>query len=67
MRDGKAGGVWLFFFDNPLFFLGIEEIAKMLHPEQMADIDPAQTLAELNTRFLAFPLDGTFAIEAPRP
>jgi iron complex transport system substrate-binding protein len=60
VRERRAGGIWLFFFDNPLFFVGVEEMAKMLHPTAFADVDPDRTLAELNDRFLAFPLEGTF-------
>lgn len=62
VRERRAGGVWLFFFDLPLFFVGIEEMAKMFHPEQLADVDADRTLAEINERFLAFPLQGTFWI-----
>lgn len=64
VRDGRAGGIWLFFFDNPLFFVGVEAMAGMLHPEAASDIDPARTLDELNARFLAFPLEGTFWVGA---
>lgn len=60
VRQGRAAGIWLFFFDNPLFFVGVEAIARMLHPEPFADLDPDRTMAELNRRFLAFPLEGTF-------
>ncbi|GAB3124151.1 ABC transporter substrate-binding protein [Novispirillum itersonii] len=60
VQEGRAGGVWLFFFDNPLFVVGIEGIAKMLHPAAFRDLDPDRTLAELNERFLPFPLRGTF-------
>ncbi len=60
VREGRAGGVWLFFFDNPLFFVGVEAIAGMLHPAEFADLDPDRTMAELNERFLPFRLDGSF-------
>lgn len=60
----QAGGIWLFFFDNPLFFVGVEGIANMLHPDLQADISAKQTLQTLNDRFLAFPLTGTFWIKA---
>ncbi|QLK61532.1 ABC transporter substrate-binding protein [Enterobacteriaceae bacterium Kacie_13] len=60
VRDQQAAGIWLFFFDNPLFFVGVEEMAKMLHPQAFHDIDPAKTMQELNQQFLAFPLKGTF-------
>lgn len=64
VRDGRAGGIWLFFFDNPLFVVGIEGIAKMLHPAAFRDVEPERTLAELNEQFLPFPLSGTFWTDA---
>lgn len=60
IRNQRAAGIWLFFFDNPLFFVGVEEMAKMFHPSAFAELDPAKTLDEVNQRFLAFPLRGTF-------
>ena len=36
----------------------IRDRAKWLHPDRFADLDPAQTLAEINRRFLAAPLGG---------
>ena len=65
IQQRKASGIWLFFFDSPLYFLGVEAMAKMLHPDQMQDIDPAQTLAQLNQQFLAFPLNGSFWTTLP--
>lgn len=64
VREGRTGGVWLFFFDNPLFVVGVEAIATMLHPAEFADLDPDRTMAELNERFLPFRLDGTFQTPA---
>lgn len=42
---------------NVLIF---ECFAKWAHPEIFADIDPNATLAEINRRFLAVPIEGTF-------
>lgn len=64
IRSGDAAGIWLFFFDNPLFFVGVEAIATLLHPELFGDVNPAQTMATLNDRFLPFNLTGTFWITA---
>ncbi|WP_319520669.1 ABC transporter substrate-binding protein [uncultured Martelella sp.] len=64
VKDNDAAGIWLFFFDNPLFFLGVEEMATLFHPDLFADVDPDETLAELNERFLPFDLEGTFWIKA---
>jgi iron complex transport system substrate-binding protein len=37
-----------------------ECFAKWIHPELFAEIDPDKTLAEINRRFLAVKLEGTF-------
>lgn len=67
VKTGRAGGIWLFYFDNPLFFLGVEDMARMFHPEAFRDVEPQKTLTELNTRFLAFPLEGTFHVMPAAP
>nr|WP_047579313.1 ABC transporter substrate-binding protein [Methylobacterium sp. ZNC0032] len=60
----RAFGFWHLFNDTPLHVVAIEVLAKWLHPERFADIDPATTLAE-GARFSAIPLDGTLWIAAP--
>jgi iron complex transport system substrate-binding protein len=43
--------------------VAIEALARWLHPERLAGIDPAATLAEINRRFLALPMAGTYWID----
>lgn len=64
IRTGNAAGIWLFFFDNPLFFVGIEKMAKLFHPDAFSDIDPDKTIRELSDRFFPFKLEGTFWVKA---
>lgn len=45
---------------SPLNVLAIELFAKWIHPEVFADIDPKETLDEINSRFLVTPLTGLF-------
>lgn len=40
--------------------VAIEALAKWQHPELFATLDPQVTLDEINARFLAAPLLGTF-------
>jgi len=63
VRDKRAFGLWHLFNDTPLHVVAIERLAKWLHPERLADIDPAATLTEA-ARFSAIPLDGTLWVEA---
>ena len=58
-RNGRVHGIWTGLISMaPLNILFVEVAAKWLHPERFADLDPAQTLAEINRRFLAAPIDG---------
>lgn len=45
---------------SPLNVLTVEVFAKWLHPALFPDVDPQATLTEINSRFLARPLDGPF-------
>lgn len=57
---GRAHGLWHLFVHTPVHVVAIEVLAKWLHPELFADVAPEATLAEINSRFLAAPLTGTF-------
>jgi iron complex transport system substrate-binding protein len=35
-------------------------LAKWIHPERFADLDPAATLTTINQRFLAVPYEGRY-------
>lgn len=59
VRDGRVHGVWTGLLTvPPLSVLFVEIAAKWLHPEAFGDLDPADTLDEINRRFLAKPLLG---------
>ncbi|MDX3807478.1 MAG: ABC transporter substrate-binding protein [Bosea sp. (in: a-proteobacteria)] len=62
VSEKRAYGLWHLFNDTPLHVVAIERLAKWLHPERFADIDPTATMAEA-TSFSAIPLDGTLWIE----
>lgn len=60
IRGGRAHAIWHGFNDTPAHLLAIEALAAWLHPERMRGIDATATLAEMNTRFLAAPMEGTY-------
>ena len=60
VREGRAHALWHSFYDSPFNLLAAEALARWLHPTLFADLDPAATLEEMNRRFLAVPMDGTF-------
>ena len=63
VRNGRATALWQLFNDTPLHVVAIEALAKWIHPERFADIDPAATLAE-GGRFSAIALDGTLWLDS---
>jgi iron complex transport system substrate-binding protein len=65
VKAGHTGGVWLFFFDSPLYFVGIEAMAKMFHPALFADVHPEATLNTVTSKWLSVPLKGTFWTALP--
>lgn len=60
VTKGKAHALWLFFFQSPTYVVAVEAMAKWFHPELFADIDPARTLADINSSYLSVPMTGTF-------
>ncbi|CAM5594702.1 hypothetical protein MAUB1S_10049 [Mycolicibacterium aubagnense] len=62
VRTGRAYAVSHQLSISALNFLVFECFAKWLHPEIFGDLDPERTLAEINQRFMAIPLEGTFWI-----
>lgn len=55
----QVHGIWTGLITaQPLNLLFLEVAAKWLHPDRCHDIDPHETLAELNRRFLARPIAG---------
>lgn len=50
--DGNAHAIWHQFYDSPYNFIAIQVMAKWLHPDLFADIDPDATFREFHQRFL---------------
>ncbi|MFE3836161.1 ABC transporter substrate-binding protein [Pseudogemmobacter sonorensis] len=56
----RAAGVWHLFNDSPVHIALIEYLARTFHPDLFADIDPAATLDEIETRFSPVRVPGTW-------
>ncbi|MGB6242950.1 MAG: ABC transporter substrate-binding protein [Castellaniella sp.] len=68
VRSGNSHGVWHAFNDSPLHVVFIEALARWIHPDRFQDIQPADTLRDINARFLAVPLQGTYLVNLrPQP
>ncbi len=51
-RSGRVHAIWHQFYDSPYQFVAIQVLAKWLHPELFADLDPDATFREFHERFL---------------
>ncbi|WP_323018626.1 ABC transporter substrate-binding protein [Castellaniella sp.] len=65
VRSGNSHGIWHAFNDSPLHVVFIEALAHWIHPDRFQDINPADTLREINTQFLAVPLQGAYLVDLP--
>lgn len=65
VRTGRAHALWHGLAISGINIVAIEAMARWIHPELFADIDPATTLDEINRRFLAVPLTGTLWVDLP--
>ena len=65
VREGRAHGFSHQLINSPLDIVAIETFARWIHPERFADVDPAKTLAEINSRFLAVPYEGIYWVDLP--
>lgn len=63
VREGRAFAVSHQLAISALNVLIFECFAKWTHPDLFADLDPSETLDEINRRFMAAPLEGTFWVE----
>ncbi|MGE7470991.1 ABC transporter substrate-binding protein [Bosea sp. NPDC003192] len=61
---GRAFGLWHLFVHTPAHVVAVEALAKWTRPELFAELDPQATLDEINKRFLAAPLAGTFWVSS---
>jgi iron complex transport system substrate-binding protein len=59
----RVHGLWNFFNAVPTNILAAEAIATWVQPERFADINPAETLREINERFAAVPFDGAYWVD----
>jgi len=64
VSGGRSHGLWHLFVHTPVHVVAIEALAKWTYPERFAELDPQATLDEINKRFLAAPLAGTFWVSS---
>ncbi|ENO8654697.1 ABC transporter substrate-binding protein [Yersinia enterocolitica] len=67
VQDKKVMAVYHQFYDSPLNVVAVEAIAKFLHPELFADLDPQADLEMIHQKYTAIDYSGVFWVTALRP
>lgn len=60
---GRVHGLSHQLINSPIDIVATEVLARWIHPELFADLNPRATLDEINTRFLAVPYHGDYWID----
>lgn len=63
VKEQKAHGIWHDYYNSPYNIVAIEALAKWIHPDLFKDVDPAQTLADLSSKFITIGTEGTYWVE----
>lgn len=60
VQDKRFHSIYHQFYNSPYHFIAVQQLAKWLHPDEFADLDPQATFNELHERFLPIDLSGQF-------
>ena len=63
VSTGRTHGLSHQLLNSPIDIVATEVLAKWIHPELFADLNPRATLDQINTRFLAVPYRGDYWID----
>lgn len=62
-REHRVHGLSHQLLNSPLDILTVEALAKWIRPDLFPDLDPEKTRQEINERFLAVPIEGTYWVD----
>lgn len=60
VKANKVMAIYHQFYQSPYHFVAVQALAKWLHPDSFADLDPQATFKELHERFLPIDVSGVF-------
>ena len=66
-KEGNYFAIYHQFYDNPFNVFALEAFAKWLHPEEFADLDPAQDFKDFHKEWLPFEYSGVFFVDPAHP
>lgn len=64
VANGDVHAIWHMFYTSPFQFVAIQKLAKWLHPELFADLDPDATFKEFHEKFLPVPYQPGYWVDA---
>ncbi|MFT4915248.1 MAG: iron complex transport system substrate-binding protein [Yoonia sp.] len=65
VKNGQMHSIYHQFYNSPYHFIAIQQLAKWIHPEEFADLNPDATFAALHDRFMPFEAAGQFWVSLP--
>lgn len=60
VQNGDTFAIWHHFYNTPMNVVAVQALARWLHPDAFADLDPNATLATFFDRFQPVPLAGVY-------
>lgn len=63
VRDHKVHGLSHQLINSPIDIVATEVLARWIHPELFADLNPRATLDQINSQFLAVPYAGDYWVD----
>ncbi len=60
VKNKRLYNIWHHFTNSPHHFIAIQQIAKWLHPDKFADLNPEKTFKEFHDKFLPIDYSGIF-------
>lgn len=63
VQKGEMFGVWHHFYNSPFNVTALAAMAKWLHPETFADMEPERLLADFYRDFQPVPFQGIYWVE----
>ena len=64
VRQGRVHAGWHHFYNTPYHVVLVQALARWLHPQRFATLDPELTWRELHRQFLGVPPTGTYWVSA---
>lgn len=63
VRERRAYAIWHHFYNSPFNVVAVQAMAKWLHPDLFADLDPRSTFDTMVRRFQPVPLQGVYWVQ----